>query len=128
MRNMIFKTLFASILGSLFIAPLAHADRQGGGTLRAAFVLDPVLIEGAGIQFDGAEILYKREPATWVKFKSAKGDSVTFDYSWMTAQESGQIELTATRTDLVGGFRDLASAILKSKNVKDWQPVNPSAL
>lgn len=112
MRNMIFKTLFASILGSLFIAPLAHADRQGGGTLRAM-----------NVKFDSTafDILVPQKPAEWVRFEHLDGDKLTFSYSWYDGQRNGLSEVTLRRDQLKSESGDLIKALISSRADRSWQ-------
>lgn len=102
MRNMIFNTLFATILGSFLVAPLAHADRQGGGTLKVAFnVIDPRV-------------------ADWVLFKGIDGDRVTFDYSRFEGAGHSLIQFSVTKSDLTAQAPELVRALLESKTGADW--------
>jgi len=102
MRNMIFKTLFASILGLFLVAPLAHADRQGGGTLKVALnVIDP-------------------RAADWVLFKGIDGDRVTFDYSRFEGASQTLNQFSLTKSDLMAQAPELVGALLQSKSGADW--------
>ncbi len=121
MRNMIFKTLFASILGSLFIAPLAHADRQGGGTLRAAFEINPSMLDTMTIATGGDQIGSGAvSTVEWVKFKKHNNDSITFDYSWAEKLGSGVTEVTIDRAELQSQHGDLVRALSVSKANGVW--------
>lgn len=101
MRNMIFKTVFTAILGSLLITPLAHADRQGGGTLKVAFKAEPSATE-------------------WVRFTAVKDDQVTFEYSWLTDQTNELVEVSTSKAALSGQPAFFIRALAESRNSFDW--------
>lgn len=120
MRNMIFKTLFASILSSLFIAPLAHADRQGGGTLRA--------IVGMSLDVPNFDDMSVMKPKVYdivavekVRFISAKNNELLFLYSRQNMGASDVQEMSLTREQINFLPKNVLDALSVSKKADDWQ-------
>ncbi len=113
MRNMIFKTLFASILGSFLVAPLAHADRQGGGTLRQ-------------VSFNANEgFTYQPNNGTeYVRFRYTKGDQVAFAFVSTSSENFVPAEVQMHRAELTMNHSALVRALLVSKKFSTWQTVN----
>lgn len=107
MRNMILKTIFASILGSLFIATSAQADRQGGGTLKVAMdssnASDPL--------------------ATWVRFSSLEGNRISFDYGFLSNGAETIERVTMEKADLSVQTKTLIRALRTSKESALWTQV-----
>lgn len=102
MRNMIFKTIFASILVSFLVTPLAHADRQGGGTLKVAL---------SSLDANATE---------WVRFKGIDGVQVLFDYSWIKDSGKGIEQIAIDKADFSSKTTELVRALLDSKVSGDW--------
>lgn len=113
MRNMIFKTIFASILGSLLAAPLAHADRQGGGTLRQ-------------VSFNANDgFTYQPNNGTeYVRFRYTKGDQVAFEIVSTSSENFVLAEVMMDRTELSMNHSALVRALLVSKKLSTWQTVD----
>ncbi len=125
MRNMIFKTLFASILGSLLVAPLAHADRQGGGTLRAMnLVQGPDMLDSIAISDIATAADIQLGFKEWVRFTQVESDKVTFDYVAANAPIATASRITLTRSDLESYGKGLAKALLTSKTDRSWKQVD----
>lgn len=113
MRNTIFKAIFASILGLLLVAPLAHADRQGGGTLRQ-------------VSFNANEqFTYQPNSGTeYVRFRYTKGDQVAFEFVSTSSENLVPAEVTMDRTELSMNHSALVRALLVSKKLSTWQTVD----
>lgn len=127
MRNMIFKTLFASILGSLLVAPFAQADRQGGGTLRAMNAsFDSTLTVNLNKLGNFSSEQGRAIKVEWVKYKNASDDKITFEYSWATHFDSGAAEVTLDRVSLQTRHSDLIRALSFSKEQNAWVSTDQS--
>lgn len=103
MRNLIFKTIFATILTSLSLAPLAHADRQGGGGMMK-------------VAFNASDLT----SAEWVRFKDIEAGKVSFEYAWVSNANRGTEQVKIDKADFTSQSSDLVNALLKSKNSADW--------
>lgn len=110
MRNLIFKTVFATILTSLSLAPLAHADRQGGGGMMKVAFSAPDLTS-----------------AEWVRFKGIDSGKVSFDYAWVTNSNRGVENLTISREDFNEQTASLVQALQASKNTLEWALIPPKS-
>ncbi|MBL7689029.1 MAG: hypothetical protein JNJ49_13430 [Bdellovibrionaceae bacterium] len=122
MRNMIFKTLFASILGSLFIAPLAHADRQGGGTLRAMNVaIDQSQFEMLSAQLPSGSFEASKE---WVRFEKLDRGNLTFSYLYRDAVQVSLSEVTTDKLAMMREGSNLIRAVELSKSMTGWIAVD----
>lgn len=102
MRTMICKTLFAAILGSFLVGPIAHADRQGGGTLKVA-------AKAFDTQF-----------SQWVLFKGIEGDQVTFDFTGFQGTDHAVGQSSLRKADLKLQEPGLVRALLESKSGSAW--------
>lgn len=121
MRNMIFKTLFASILGSLFIAPFAHADRQGGGTLRAiSFSVGSDFNDTLNAVIPVPSLAHEVKTKEWVRFKGIEGDKVIFDYSWVKDLNQGVEQVSLDKAELTLQSPALKNALVRSKENELW--------
>lgn len=107
MRNLIFKTAFAATLTSLSFAPLAHADRQGGGGMMK-------------VSFSATDVA----ALEWVRFKGIDADTVSFEYSWIKKAERGTEQVTLNKADFGAQSSELVQALLDSKTTREWTSVH----
>ncbi len=115
MRNMIFKTLIASILGSFLVAQPAHADRQGGGTLmQVSFAVND------GFTHDA------RKYSEFVRFHYVDGDRVAFDFFSTDSENFEPTKVTIQRAELSSRNSALVRALLVSKKLSTWQAIDHS--
>ena len=128
MRNLL-RNLTVCIV--LFTAPMAFADRQGGGGLlvTAGRVsidkwldfdarLVPVVVPDLNISDASGKPV-----SEFVRFKSAKGNQVTFDYTWIVGAQKGLAEVTLDKAKASEQSSDLIRALLDSKANADWEAI-----
>jgi hypothetical protein len=126
MRSLLLKATFAAVLGVLLLSPSAHADRQGGGTLMVVRTSDAanfVNITGLKIPEFNASFDVNASTGEFVRFKTAKGDKITFDYSWFVGADKGLAEVTLDKAKASEQRADLIRALLDSKAKADWEAI-----
>lgn len=128
MRNL-FRNFTVFIV--LLAAPMAFADRQGGGGLLAT--AGRVSID-KWLDFDARLVpvvvpdLIISDVATkpvseFVRFKSANGDHVTFDYAWINGLQAAAGQLTVEKAQLSKEGAEVVKALLESKRFSGWSVV-----
>jgi hypothetical protein len=127
MRNLLLKATFSAVLVALLLSPSAHADRQGGGTLMVVRTLDAAnFMNLPGLKIPEFNSIFDVNASTreFVRFRTAKGDKITFDYSWFVGADKGLAEVTLDKAKASEQSADLIRALLESRAKADWQPVN----
>lgn len=105
MRNLL-RNLTVCIV--LLTAPIAFADRQGGGGLlvtagRVSIErwldfdarLVPVVVPDLNLSEAAAKPV-----SEFVRFKSVQGDQVTFDYTWINGVQASSGQVTVNKAQL----------------------------
>ncbi|MBN8540734.1 MAG: hypothetical protein J0L82_10145 [Deltaproteobacteria bacterium] len=130
MKHIIRTTAFTLILASSLLAVEAKADRQGGGTL---FTSGHVSVD-KWIDFDARFVpvavpdinlsdVTTKPVSEFVRFKSAQGDQVTFDYTWFVGADKGLAEVTLDKAKASEQTADLIRALLESKAKSNWEAI-----
>jgi hypothetical protein len=130
MKNIIRTTAFTLILASSMLAFEANADRQGGGTLITA---DRVSVD-KWIDFDARLVplvvpdlnladVTAKPVSEFVRFKSAQGDQVTFDYTWINGAKASSGQVTLNKAQLSGEGAEVVKALLESRSNVAWKQV-----
>lgn len=128
MRNLI-RNLAVCIV--LFTAPMAFADRQGGGGLLVTTGrvsidkwldfdarLVPVVVPDLNLSEAAAKPV-----SEFVRFKSVQGDQVTFDYTWINGVQASSGQVTVNKAQLTKEGADVVKALLESRNSTIWTKV-----
>lgn len=115
----------------LLTAPMAFADRQGGGGLlvTAGRVnidkwldfdarLVPVVVPDLNLSEAAAKPV-----SEFVRFKSAHGDQVTFDYTWINGAQAAVGRVTLNKAQLTKEGADVVKALLESRSTEAWHRV-----
>lgn len=126
MRNLLLKATFSAVLVALLLSPSAHADRQGGGTLMVVRTLDAAnFMNLPGLKIPEFKTSFDVNASTgeFVRFKTAKGDKITFDYSWFIGADKGLAEVTLDKAKASDQSADLIRALLDSKAKADWEVI-----
>lgn len=126
MRSLLLKATFAAVLGVLLLSPSVHADRQGGGTLMVVRTLDDanfMNLPGLKIPEFNASFDVNVSTGEFVRFKTTKGDKITFDYSWFVGADKGLAEVTLDKAKASEQNADLIRALLDSKAKADWEAI-----
>lgn len=130
MKHIIRTTAFTLILASSMLAFDAKADRQGGGTLITAGRLNidkwidfdarlvPVVVPDLNL-----EDVTAKPVSEFVRFKSAEGDQVTFEYTWINGAKASSAQVTLNKTQLTREGVDVVKALLESRSTEGWQRV-----
>lgn len=130
MKHIIRTTAFTLILSTTFLSSAARADRQGGGTLMTAGIVsvdkwldfDTRLIPTLIPDLNLADATAK--PVTeFVRFKSAQGDQVTFDYTWMNGAKASAGQVTLNKARLSDEGAEIVKALVESKSTNAWKPL-----
>lgn len=130
MKHIIRTTAFTLILSTTFLSSAAHADRQGGGTLMTAGIVsvdkwlefDTRLIPAVIPDLNLADANIK--PITeFVRFKSAQGDQITFEYTWINGAKSSAGQVTLNKARLSDEGAEIVKALAESKSSSDWEPL-----
>ncbi len=127
MRSLLLKATFAAVLGVLLLSPSAHADRQGGGTLMVLRTFDAEkFMNLPGLKIPDFNAIFDLNASTgeFVRFKTAKGDKITFDYSWYVGADKGLAEVTLDKAKASEQSADLIRALLDSKAKADWEAIS----
>jgi hypothetical protein len=125
MRSL-FRNLTLCIV--LLTAPMALADRQGGGGLLVSTGrvsidkwldfearLVPVVVPDLNLANVNAKPV-----SEFVRFKSAQGDQVTFDYTWIHGAQASSGQVTLNRAQISKENLEIVNALLKSKVSSTW--------
>lgn len=128
MRNLL-RNLTVCIV--LLAAPMAFADRQGGGGLlvtagRVSIErwldfdarLVPVVVPDLNLSEAAAKPV-----SEFVRFKSVQGDQVTFDYTWINGVQASSGQVTVNKAQLTKEGADVVKALLESRNSTIWTKV-----
>lgn len=128
MRNLL-RNLTVCIV--LLAAPMAFADRQGGGGLlvtagRVSIErwldfdarLVPVVVPDLNLSEAAAKPV-----SEFVRFKSLQGDQVTFDYTWINGVQASSGQVTVNKAQLTKEGADVVKALLESRNSTIWTKV-----
>jgi hypothetical protein len=130
MKHIIRTTAFTLILASSILAFEAKADRQGGGTLITAgrvsidkwidfdARLAPAVIPDLNLSDFTAKPV-----SEFVRFKSAQGDQVTFDYTWINGNNAAAGQVTLNKAQLSDEGADVVKALLESRGSSQWSLV-----
>lgn len=130
MKHIIRTTAFTLILSTTFLSDAAHADRQGGGTLMTAGVVsidkwldfDSRLIPTVIPDLNLADA--KTKPVTeFVRFKSAQGDQITFDYTWINGAKASAGQVTLNKARLTEEGAEIVKALVESCSTNAWEPL-----
>lgn len=124
------RLLLHSLIAYLVLAasPLAFADRQGGGGLLTSARVSV----DKWIDFDASLIpdvipdlnLATSKPGTeFVRFKSAQGDQVTFDYTWINGAKSSAGQVTLNKARLSNEGAEIVRALVESKSTSAWKQI-----
>lgn len=128
MRNLLRSLTVCFVL---LTAPMAIADRQGGGGLlvTAGRVsidkwldfearLVPVVVPDLNISDASGKPV-----SEFVRFKSVQGDQVTFDYTWINGSQAAAGQVTLNKAQLTKEGADVVKALLDSRSTETWQRV-----
>lgn len=128
MRNLL-RSLTVCIV--LLTAPIAFADRQGGGGLLVTagrvsidkwLDFDARLVSVVVPDLNLSEAAAK-PVSEFVRFKSAHGDQVTFDYTWINGVQASSGQVTVNKAQLTKEGADVVKALLESRNSTIWTKV-----
>lgn len=130
MKHIIRTTAFTLLLSTTFLSSAAHADRQGGGTLMTAGIVNvdkwldfdaqliPTVIPD--LNFAGTDT----KPVTeFVKFKSSQGDQITFEYTWINGAKASAGQVTLNKARLTEEGTEIIKALVESKSTNAWEPL-----
>ena len=126
------RLLLHSLIAYLVLAasPLAFADRQGGGGLLTSarvrvdkwIDFDASLIPAVIPDLSLADA--KTKPvAEFVRFKSAQGDQVTFDYTWINGTKASAGQVTLNKARLTEEGSEIVKALVESKSTNAWEQI-----
>jgi hypothetical protein len=115
----------------LVATPMAFADRQGGGGL--LITAGRVSID-KWIDFDARlipvivpdlklEDVTAKPVSEFVRFKSAQGNQVTFDYTWINGVKASSGQVTLNKAQLSDEGAEVVKALFESRSNADWQQV-----
>ena len=126
MKILAIKTLALTTLAIMTLSPSARADRQGGGGLMVLRTFDSgkfVDLKGLQIPEFKTSFVVNVSTGEFVRFKSTRGDNITFDYSWFMGADKGLAEVTLDKANAGEQGADLIRALLDSKAKADWEAI-----